>query len=104
MSASWYRPTTPDYIGYYNPSGFGAGGMWFVGQKKLGPIVWRIQWPIEITDALVSNKNPTGAITNSDLEMAGMVLHKAVLKSHLGSAMEAAHLVIGCNNSLPSPG
>jgi hypothetical protein len=49
--------------------------------------------------ALVSKRNPTGTITNSDLEMAGVLLHEVVLESHLGNNMTAAHLVIGCNNS-----
>jgi hypothetical protein len=90
---------SPDYIGYCDASGFGAGGVWFGGQKDLAPIVWRIEWPKDITEALVSDKNPLGTITNSDLEMAGVVLHEAVLESHIGNAMEAAHLVIGCDNS-----
>jgi hypothetical protein len=29
----------PDYIGYCDASGFGAGGVWFGGQQKLAPIV-----------------------------------------------------------------
>ena len=89
----------PDYIGYCDASGFGAGGVWFGGQQQLAAIVWRIQWPKDITVALVSHKTPTGTITNSDLEMAGVVLHEAVLETHLGAAMRAAHLVIGCDNS-----
>jgi hypothetical protein len=89
----------PDYIGYCDASGFGAGGVWFGGQQKLAPIVWRIQWPKDITVALVSDKNPTGTITNSDLEMAGVLLHEVVLETHLGNAIKAAHLVIGCDNS-----
>jgi hypothetical protein len=99
----------PDYVGNYDASGFCAGGVWFGGCKKLRPIVWRIQWPHNITAALVSDSNPKGTITNSDLEggvtnsdleMAGVLLQEAVLETHLGSAMEVAHLVIGSDNSL----
>jgi hypothetical protein len=90
----------PDYVGYCDASGFGTGGVWFGGQRKLAPIIWRIQWPSDITVALVSERNPMGTITNSDLEMAGVLLHEVILESHLGNhIMTAAHLVIGCDNS-----
>jgi hypothetical protein len=42
----------PDYIGYCDAGGFGAGGMWFGGWKKLDPIIWRAQWPKDITQML----------------------------------------------------
>ena len=37
-------------------------------------IVWRVQWSEEITKDVVSNDNPKGKITNSDLEMASFLL------------------------------
>jgi hypothetical protein len=89
----------PDYIGYCDASGFGAGGVWFGGSTKLDPIVWRVQWPADITAALVSDSNPNGTITNSDLEMAGVLLHEAVLEAALGQAMKGKHIVIGSDNS-----
>jgi hypothetical protein len=89
----------PDYIGYCDASGFGAGGVWFGGKTKLDPIVWRIQWPKDITGALVSDSNPHGTITNSDLEMAGVLLQEAVLEAELGSCMVGKHFVIGSDNS-----
>jgi hypothetical protein len=89
----------PDYIGYCDASGFGAGGVWFGGRKHLAPIVWRVPWPKDLTNAIISDSNPQGTITNSDLEMAGVLLQEAVLEAHLGPAMTAAHLVIGSDNS-----
>jgi hypothetical protein len=88
-----------DYVGYCDASGFGAGGVWFGGEKHLQPIVWRIQWPLDITTALVSTSNPNGTITNSDLEMAGVLLHEAVLEHTLGDDMLGAQMAIGCDNS-----
>jgi hypothetical protein len=70
-----------NYIGYCDASAFGAGGVWFGGTQRLCPIVWRIQWLEDITNSVVSESNPAGQIRNSDLEMAGILLHKAVLKT-----------------------
>jgi hypothetical protein len=89
----------PDYIGYCDASGFGAGGVWFGGRETMEPIVWRVQWPKDITEALVSDSNPHGTITNSDLEMAGVLLQEAVLEAELGSTMVGKHFVIGSDNS-----
>ena len=37
------------------------------------PIVWRIPYPPDIVDLLVTYKNPGGDINNSDLELTGVV-------------------------------
>ena len=70
----------PDYIGYCDASAFGAGGVWFSGQCPLPETVWRLQWPRDITAAVISESNPTGTLTNSDLEMAAVVLQLNVLE------------------------
>jgi hypothetical protein len=55
--------------GYCDASAFGAGGVWFEAEQHLDPMVGRIlQWPKDVTDAVVSTTNPDG---NSDWEMAG---------------------------------
>ena len=71
----------PDYIGYCDASAFGAGGVWFSGRCPLPETVWRLQWPWDITAAVISESNPTGTLTNSDLEMAAVVLQLNVLES-----------------------
>jgi hypothetical protein len=88
-----------DYIGYCDASAWGAGGVWFGGRKRLHPVVWRVQWPKDITAAVVSDSNPTGTPTNSDLEMLGMLLQETVLEAILGPALRAAQTAIGCDNS-----
>ena len=70
----------PDYIGYCDASAYGAGGVWFSGQCPLPETVWRLQWPRDITAAVISESNPTGTLTNSDLEMAAVVLQLNVLE------------------------
>jgi hypothetical protein len=49
-----------DYTRYCDASAWGAGGVWFGGQQRLHPSVWRVQWPHNITKAVVSNSNPGG--------------------------------------------
>ena len=63
------------------------GGGWFpvehlapregFGDKALA---WRLQWPKYIIDRLVTSANlPNGAISNSDLELAGGLLYVEAL-------------------------
>ena len=64
----------------------GDGGIWFPSPSlkpregcKNAPVVWRMEWPQFIIDKLVSSDNPTGTISNSDLELAGGLLHLEAL-------------------------
>ena len=85
------------YIGYCDASGWGAGGVWFSGTRPLPPTVWRVQWPSDVSKALVSDANPKGYLTNSDLEMAGVLLHQLVL-AHL-VPLHHVRSIIHCDNS-----
>jgi len=69
LVAAW-----PDYIGIVDASSHGVGGVVLGERSGLPPTVFRLQWPREISNALVSFDNPKGSLTNSDLEMAGMLL------------------------------
>jgi hypothetical protein len=55
--------------------------VWFLAttNSNLRPILWRSLFPADVQDALVSTRNPTGAITNSDLELAGAIGNQDVL-------------------------
>ncbi|KAL3808781.1 hypothetical protein ACHAXA_011404 [Cyclostephanos tholiformis] len=76
-------PLPPVAAGHHDASGKGAGGIWFpgsqltprVGYTSAAPLVWRHEWPPHITARLVTDTNPSGCITNSDLELAGGLLH-----------------------------
>ena len=80
-------PLSPSAEGHHDASGKGAGGVWFPSdtlQPRNGwqadvPVLWRIEWPEYITRRLVSSDNPTGTITNSDLELAGGLIHLEAL-------------------------
>ena len=92
-------PPTPDYIGYCDPSGFGAGaGVWFSGTCPLPETVWRLQWPRDITAAIVSESNPLGVLTNSDLEMAAVVLNLGVLEV-VAPSLRRKHIFVHSDNT-----
>ena len=72
--------------GHHDASGAGAGGVWFPAKHLIPrqgatnqPLVWRLRWPQQIADLLVTEDNPKGTITNSDLEPAGGLLHLEAL-------------------------
>jgi hypothetical protein len=58
----------------------GNSGVWFSGNLHLDPVVWKIAFPPEISTQVISDSNPTGSLTNSDLEMAAVLLHYMVLQ------------------------
>ena len=76
-------PLLPVAEGHHDASGAGAGGIWFPsstitprdGYVSTAPVAWRFKWPQHIVDRLVTDTNPRGTITNSDLELAGGLLH-----------------------------
>ncbi len=76
-------PLPPIAEGHHDASGSGAGGIWFLGPtvtargnlSSTHPIVWRFPWPECVTSRLVTDSNPCGTITNSDLELAGGLIH-----------------------------
>jgi len=90
-------PTRADYGGYCDASKHGAGGVWFGINKALPPIVWRVPFPSEIQQDIVSLENPQGKITNSDLEMAGLLLQWLVLEQFADLAH--THVSCWCDNT-----
>jgi hypothetical protein len=76
-------PLPPVAEGHHDASGLGAGRIWFPGPHlaphtgfaSTQPLVWRHRWPDFISSWLVMADNPHGSITNSDLELAGGLLH-----------------------------
>jgi len=105
-------PTPPTYYGSVDAAKQGMGGVWFppgpplpnaihppLSQRLQAPCLWRFPFPTSITSQLVSTENPTGAITNSDLELAGSVAHDDIL----ASAVNVTHLTTcGLNDNTPT--
>ena len=87
----------PDYIGITDASGHGLGGV-IVGENKTAPpTVFRLQWPPDITASIVSDDNPCGTITNSDLEMAGLLMLWLVMEEVC--EVRDAHVALFSDNS-----
>lgn len=74
-------PDHPIAIGPHDASAAGMGGVWLPAttNSNVTPILWRAPFPQHIQDRLVSWTNPQGDITNSDLELAGLVAHQDIL-------------------------
>jgi hypothetical protein len=73
----------PDYIDVCDALSHGVGGVIFGENEPCVPTVFRREWPQEIKDLYHE-----GAITNSDLEMAGLLLLWLVMESVCGTLQE----------------
>ena len=78
----------PDFIGVVDASGQGVGGVVIGENLACTPTVFRMEWPDDIKAELVSWSNRTGSITNSDLEMAGLLLLWLVMEGVCGNLQE----------------
>ena len=88
----------PRYVGYHDAAAEGAGGVWFLLTDHMPPLVWRVGFPPDIASNVVSDANPHGGITNSDLELAAEVLAIGVI---LEQAPNIKHAPLGtlCDNT-----
>ncbi len=87
----------PDKIGVKDASGHGVGGVILGEREACTPTVFRYQWPEDIKADLVSEGNPTGRITNSDLEMAGLLMLWLVMEAVCGP-MEKKRVALFSDN------
>jgi hypothetical protein len=65
---------------------------------SLAPSLWQVGFPPDITSQVISDKNPAGVLTNSDLKMAGVLYHFLALEQ-MGVPLRHASVTIGCDNS-----
>ncbi len=88
----------PHYAGYHDAAAEGAGGVWFSLTDEVPPSVWREEFSHDIAADVISDDNPAGGITNSDLELAAEVLAIGVI---LESAPTIKHAPLGtlCDNT-----
>jgi hypothetical protein len=91
----------PVLLGAGDACGRGMGGVWFPVANDLSvrgrdgaelrgadsaplsvssraPLVWRAEFPPEVVRRLITTANPTGTITNSDLELAATIVQRDV--------------------------
>ena len=93
-------PRTPHYVGYVDASKSAAGGVWVSGELPLqNYIVWRLEWPKDIQDAVVSNNNKKGHISINDLEMAGTLLAWLVFEKTCPTPLKYCHTGLFCDNN-----
>ncbi len=77
-------PQLPAYLGACDAAKAGMGGVLLpptsptLHQPAHPPLVWRTPFPLDIQQRVVGDNNPTGTITNSDLELAGTIAHADV--------------------------
>jgi len=64
----------PEIVGVKDAPKHGVGGCIVGENAACVPTVLRMEWPNDIKQNLVFEQNPKGRITNSDLEMAGLLL------------------------------
>jgi hypothetical protein len=57
-----------------------------------------LEFPADITAQVVSDKNPDGVLTNSDLEMAGVILQFLALEQIVPDLCHI-QVAIGCDNT-----
>jgi hypothetical protein len=73
-------PDDPVGIGASDAAGPGMGGVVFA--QDLAPLLWRAPFPDHIQQRLVSSNNRDGDLTNSDLELAGVVAQQDIAAQH----------------------
>ena len=88
----------PDYIGIQDASGQGVGGVVFGENMPCPPTVFRYEWPEEIKRDIVTMKNRRGGVTNSDLEMAGLLMTWLVMEEVCGNLRERRVAVFSDND------
>jgi hypothetical protein len=69
-------PDDPLGIGACDAARKGMGGVWFGNEVR--PLLWRTPFPKHIQDRLVTFDHPNGDLTNSDLELTGVVGHQDI--------------------------
>jgi hypothetical protein len=75
---------TPRAAGTADASSEGAGGIWL---GSFPPTVWRVRWPDDIRQ-----RYKMGSITNSDLEMAAIIIMMLILEQLMPLKRQHCHL------------
>ncbi len=78
----------PNFVGVVDASSHGVGGVIIGKLSKCLPTIFHFQWPPDITANVVSDSNPKGKITNSNLKLAGLVILWLMMEHVCGPLME----------------
>ncbi len=91
-------PDMPHYVGYHNAAAEGAGGVWFSFMDNMPPVVWQAAFLHDVASKVVSDGNPEGRLTNSNLKLAAEVMAVGIA---LAVAPTVKHVLLGtlCDNT-----
>ena len=89
---------TPAFVGIKDASRHGVGGVIVGHTGACVPTVFRVEWPADISNNVRSKSNPNGKLTNSDLEMAGLLLLWLVMEE-VCKPQPGAHCAVFSDNS-----
>jgi hypothetical protein len=94
-------PDHPIAIGPHDASGFAMGGCWLpaVNGSTITRILWCCRFPPEVTATLITDANPQGTITNSDLELAGQIAQLDVFAQNFQCA---GRTIVPLGDNIPS--
>jgi hypothetical protein len=102
-------PANPEFIGAVDASGQGLGGFWISNTNTTHNIIFRHQFPPAIAAELITDTNPHGTLTNSDFELAAVIMGAAILStntplhhSHIWSASDNTPAVSWCHRGSTS--
>jgi hypothetical protein len=89
----------PDYVGVKDASIHGVGGVIVGENKACVPTVFRLEWPEWVKqEVLKTNSGKEGTLTNSDLEMAGLLLLFLVMEE-VCDLQPGDHIALFSDNS-----
>ena len=91
-------PGIPDFLGFCDACKRGCGGVWFGLSQDIGFIVWRIEFPQDFQDGLITADNPNGWITMNDFELIGYIFEWLILE-YVVPCLIFKHIGINCDNS-----
>jgi len=88
----------PDFIGVVDTSSHGVGGVIIGELSECLPTVFRLQRPSDMTANVISEATLKGTITNSDLELAGLVLLWLMME-HICGPLAEKRIALFSDNS-----
>jgi hypothetical protein len=89
----------PNFIGIKDALSHGVGGV-ILGKLSTCPhTVFCFAWPDDIQESLVSPSNRNGTISNSDLEMAGLLLLFVIMEQVCGRLVKKRTTLFSDNSS-----
>jgi hypothetical protein len=90
-------PRASGLLGAVDASGVGVGGFWTTPHSDQPAMVFRHKFPDHISANLISTQNPSGMLTNSNFELAALVLGSGVLASH--ATLNHSHIWCASDNT-----